>query len=107
MQACPGDYRRLSALIPDDVPVLLHAVIPIMESKTAETFGKNWLGANAKVDKLNEEIQAIATENGWGFLQFKLSDTHFSDDGIHLSNDGYSLWIEKLRDYLNKPELQQ
>lgn len=94
------DYKRMVTLIPDTVPVLLSAVLTVNESKSAAAFGENWLGANAKVQKLNKEIENVASELGWGFMKVELTDEHRIYDGLHLNDSGYGLLSMELRSQL-------
>lgn len=94
------DYKRMVRLIPDTVPVLLSAVLTVNESKSAVAFGENWLGANAKVQKLNKEIENVGSELGWGFMKVELTDEHRTSDGLHLNDAGYGVLSMELRSQL-------
>lgn len=94
------DYRRMVALIPDTVPVLLSAVLAVNESKSAAAFGENWFGANTKVQKLNKAIENVASAQGWGFMKIQLTDEHRKNDGLHLNDDGYRVLSKAVRSQL-------
>lgn len=94
------DYRRMVTLLPDTVPVLLSAVLAVNESKSATAFGENWLGANAKIQRLNKEIENVASEQGWDYMKIEVADEHRLNDGLHLNDSGYRVLSVELREQL-------
>lgn len=63
---------------------------------------------NANIDALNARMQAICTENGWGYLDIAshlkaangtLAAQYCSDHYVHETNAAYAIWLQCFHDY--------
>jgi lysophospholipase L1-like esterase len=97
-------YRRLMALLPEGVPIIASAVLPVDEPhlRFPDRFR-----SNAQIKRLNAGIAKIcAARAGCSFVDAgaTLADAggnlrrEFHDgDGLHLSAAGYGPWVAALR----------
>ena len=63
---------------------------------------------NATIDALNARMQALCTENGWGYLDIAshlkaangtLAAQYCSDHYVHETNAAYAIWLQCFHDY--------
>lgn len=63
---------------------------------------------NANIDALNARMQALCTENGWGYLDVAshlkaangtLAAQYCSDHYVHETNAAYAIWLQCFHDY--------
>ena len=63
---------------------------------------------NANIDALNAHMQALCTENGWGYLDIAshlkaangtLAAQYCSDHYVHETNAAYAIWLQCFHDY--------
>lgn len=63
---------------------------------------------NANIDALNARMQALCTENGWGYLDIAshlkaangtLAAQYCSDHYVHETNAAYAIWLQCFHDY--------
>ena len=95
------NYRSLIRLIPQDKKIVFSAVLPVDESVDAMEF------SNKKIVELNQQLKLVAQSNkntvffDAGNLLMNESgnlDRNFhSGDGVHLSDEGYKIWVNQLR----------
>lgn len=92
-------YQSILDSLPATANVIMQAVFPVDERISLT-------GTNAQIKQLNESLQALATQQGHTFINLKGQFTDNSDnlkqalhigDGLHLSTEGYALWIKTLR----------
>ena len=108
-QAIVQNYRRILQAIPQGVPVVCSAVLPVNE--TMMTPGGF---SNARIRSLNAALQSLCTSDPRCiFLDVgsKLVDSagnlsaSFQDgDGLHLNSAGNQIWIDELRDAVKKAQ---
>lgn len=69
---------------------------------------KSWAFDNPTVRKLNTEMQKLAQQNGWGYMniadalsdgQGNLNPNFCTDQMIHQNADAYVVWTQCFRDY--------
>lgn len=71
---------------------------------------------NANIDALNARMQALCTENGWGYLDIAshlkvangtLAAQYCSDHYVHETNAAYAIWLQCFHDYAQEKLLAQ
>lgn len=71
---------------------------------------------NANIDALNARMQALCTENGWGYLDIAshlkaangtLAAQYCSDHYVHETNAAYAIWLQCFHDYAQKKLLAE
>lgn len=98
--------QRMPTLIPESVPVLFSAILPLDES-----YREQWVGWNEnRIEPLNDAIREWATHHdGIHFIDAgpdlvnadgNLAAAYHIGDGIHLSSEGNAVWIRNLRSAL-------
>jgi lysophospholipase L1-like esterase len=95
------NYRTIASLIPAHVPVVFSAIHPLDEGA-----GNRWVGLNPRIKALNSGLEQFTKTSDR--LIFANAGAELSDslgnlrsechvgDGVHLSAEGYALWIEVL-----------
>jgi lysophospholipase L1-like esterase len=98
-------YDALLSELPSHVPVVANAVFPVMEG-----FGVA-AGTNAKVLQLNKAFAELV--NTYPNIHFVDNHARFTNesgelraeyhigDGLHLSSEGYAVWIDVLQQSLS------
>jgi lysophospholipase L1-like esterase len=96
------NYSKIMKKLPDTIPVIFSAVLPVDEDARSYLLG--W---NSRIRDLNSELQVMcmktpnylyidagkALSNNQGFLDKR----YHNGDGIHLNSDGNRVWIEELK----------
>ena len=71
---------------------------------------------NANIDALNARMQALCTENGWGYLDIAshlktangtLATQYCSDHYVHETNAAYAIWLQCFHDYAQEKLLAE
>ena len=99
------NYEAILESLPSEANVIMQAVFPVDETK-------DFAGANAKIIQLNGMLKTLAKEQGHTFVN--LHERYLSNggnlkgflhigDGLHLSSEGYKLWITALNKTLSDP----
>ncbi|MEX1212542.1 MAG: GDSL-type esterase/lipase family protein [Balneolaceae bacterium] len=100
--------QRIPTLIPESVPILFSAVLPL-----DETNREQWAGWNEnRIQPLNEAIREWASQHDRLYVvnagpdlvnaDGNLAAAYHIGDGIHLSSEGNAVWIRTLRSSLNE-----
>ncbi len=100
------NYLKIINLIPNNIPVLFSAVLPIGES------ANNRIGHNDRIRELNNNLSNICeSRQKLHFLNISpliinangnLSKNYHIGDGIHLNRSGNEVWIAELKEYNQK-----
>jgi lysophospholipase L1-like esterase len=100
-------HQKIIDTLPDNIPIILSAILPI-DSKIANKNNRN----NENIRLLNEELFArCANRTNCFFVNSgsklidhngDLSHHNHIGDGIHLSPQGYEIWINDLRLIIEK-----
>ena len=99
------NYEAILESLPTEIKVIMQAIFPVDETK-----GLN--GTNARIIQLNEMLKVLAEEKGHTFINLQeqylsdegnLKDILHIGDGLHLSSEGYKLWITALNKTLSDP----
>jgi lysophospholipase L1-like esterase len=95
------NFVKILNLIPEHIPVLVSAIFPVDEIASERD------GFNTKVRKLNIGLSNLFENNNRVYFfninsimidsSGNLLDKYHIDDGVHLNDSGYALWISKLR----------
>lgn len=71
---------------------------------------------NANIDALNARMQALCTENGWGYLDIAshlkaangtLAAQYCSDHYVHETNTAYAIWLQCFHDYAQEKRMAE
>ena len=71
---------------------------------------------NTNIDALNARMQALCTENGWGYLDIAshlktangtLAAQYCSDHYVHETNAAYAIWLQCFHDYAQEKLLAE
>jgi lysophospholipase L1-like esterase len=103
--------ERIVSLIPEDVPLLLNALLVVDEKVQGH---EHLQGHNRRSSNINKALRGFALRSNriW-FVDpnpllvdesGNLADCNHVGDGVHLSKDGNALWIEALRKSLRQIE---
>ena len=97
-------YREIIEKLSYDYPksgILILSILPIM---------LEWITA-ADILRVNRAIEQLTRETGVGFLDIhrlfvdiegNVVTDYFLDDGVHLSDNGYSVWAKALEGIVNQ-----
>lgn len=95
------NYREIIGLIPEKIPILFSAILPINE------IASNRAGDNIRIERVNKVLKEICLNNhklyfintSKSFVDSKgnLSSGYHSGDGVHLNSLGNGIWISKLK----------
>jgi len=88
--------------------VFVHSILPVNDS-----FGlfKNHTNKTAEVIWINDQLKSWCSKEHFYYIdlfdQFKSSDSNllnplFTNDGLHLTGDGYLHWVQLLKPFLKK-----
>ena len=92
-----GYYQKIVDIFKTSLPsskILIHGLFPIEIP---------WLADNA-IASINEILESFAQQNEIGYLNgcqiFYNKNGTFLEDGVHISEDGYSLWANAIENYI-------
>lgn len=84
-----------------DTQILVQSVLPFND----QIFPSRGLRTNGEIVKLNKEIEHLATEFGYRYIDLTSSFTgpdgrlpaKYTSDGLHLSDAAYLVWRDKIK----------
>ena len=97
------NYEMILNKLPTETKLVIQAVFPVDEKM-------GLTGVNEKITQLNEILQALALQKDYAFISLQdqftdtsgnLKETLHIGDGLHLSSEGYRLWIQTLKHTLS------
>ena len=97
------NYKAILQRLPPETKVIMQAVFPVDETKGLS-------GTNGKIIQLNEMLKSLAEDKGHTFINIQgvflnnegnLKSLLHVGDGLHLSSEGYKLWIAALNQTLS------
>ena len=105
------NYETILSKIQKNLPtteVYTMSITP--QNHVVETYA-NWINvvnSNNKAKTINVEIEKLATKYGYTYLDLysKLVDSDdlltasYTDDGIHLNHNGFTVWTNLVKPYL-------
>lgn len=108
-QVLAGQYEKLVKLIHENSPsteLYVQSILPI------DTSYNRYKGLNGKshlVKETNNLIKKIADKYGDQYIDLwtyfinddEIMDKKYSNDGLHLTGEGYLKWIELINPYIN------
>lgn len=82
--------------------IILQSLLPINNGNNRY---KRMLNKEKQIERLNKDIQKFCKKENITFINlypsFLMSkrklDTKYTTDGIHLNEDGYAIWVERIR----------
>jgi len=88
-----------------ETQIYMQSLLPINNDNNRY---KRMLGKEKQIEKLNKEIQKFCKKENITFINLypaflsgkRKMDNRYHTDGLHLSNDGYKVWIEQIRTYV-------
>ena len=92
------NYQRILESLPEGVPVLIQAIFPVDERQ-------GMTGTNSRIRALNQSLKTLAESRNAAYLDLEgkfanaegnLKHELHAGDGLHLSAQGYRLWIDEL-----------
>jgi lysophospholipase L1-like esterase len=99
------NYKKIISEMPKDIPLIISAILPVDEN----IFHKR---LNKRVTDLNDGIKNLcSTTDNCYFINSgselvndkgNLDNKYHVGDGIHLNQSGYRIWINDLKEILNK-----
>jgi len=97
------NYAAIAKQIPEDVPVIFSAVLPIDEEVRDQWQGRR----RARIKALNADLETLTKQHENLFFvdagpllvdeNGNLADQYHVGDGVHLNTAGNAIWIEELR----------
>lgn len=99
------NYKTILENLPKKANVIMQAVFPVDETKGTT-------GTNSRIIQLNGMLKTLAEEKGHTLINIKelflnnegnLKEVLHVGDGLHLSSEGYKLWITALNQTLSSP----
>ena len=101
-----NNYLKIIELIPDTIPILFSAVLPVDEAVSNKT------GINHRIKALNKALYNLSgSDRRLYYLDIStliidddgnLSSVYHIGDGIHLNSLGNKIWISKLNSTVRK-----
>lgn len=88
-----------------DTRIYIQSLLPINND---DNKYKRMLGKEKQIEKLNKEIQKFCKKENITFINLypaflsgkRKMDNRFHTDGLHLNEDGYKIWIEQIKSYI-------
>ena len=104
------NYRLIIEKIPKTTPIVFSAVLPLDEESREERQGRN----QDRIKLLNSSIQKLANTSSRVFFvdagsllvdaSGNLADKFHDGDGVHLNSKGNEIWINALRDGIQRAQ---
>jgi len=101
------NYESILTSIPNDIPIIFSAILPI-----DERIKKDGDGWNNRIAELNENAKEICAlvencffiNSGGKLIDFtsNLNSSYHIGDGVHLNSQGYEIWIADIKNALLK-----
>lgn len=102
------NYSAIAGQMPENVPVIFSAVLPLDEKVRDEWQGRN----QDRIRLLNSELKNLTNEFEHLFFvdagvllidaQGNFADEFHDGDGVHLNSKGNAIWIQQLQMVINK-----
>ena len=99
-----ANYKKIIDLIPEKIPILFSAVLPVDELLVQRE------GGNARILELNASLNDLCSRSGRTYYldissiiadpDGNLIDIYHIGDGLHLSELGNDVWITKLKEMI-------
>ncbi len=82
--------------------IFVQSLLPINND---ENKYKRMLGKEKQIERLNKDIQSFCKKESINFVNLYPSfldskrklDAKYTGDGLHLNEDGYAIWVERIR----------
>ena len=105
-----SNIRRIAQKIRKDSPktkVYIQSILPVNESfglfknHTNKTADVLWVNAQLKTWCEKEQVQYVDLYSRFKSPDSELLNPQLTNDGLHLKGDGYLLWIDILKPFIN------
>ena len=100
-----NNYKNILDSLPKNIPVVVSAILPVDESVwQVKLQNKKILEVNALLHGLVREYGNVSFLDAGSLLRDSnnnLKSNFHVGDGVHLSSDGYQIWIRELKRALN------
>lgn len=102
------NYSAIAGQMPENVPVIFSAVLPLDEKVRDEWQGRNQDRIrllNSELENLTNEFEHLFFVDAGALLidaQGNLADEFHDGDGVHLNSKGNAIWIQQLQMVINK-----
>jgi lysophospholipase L1-like esterase len=68
------------------------------------------LNKEKQIEELNSELQKLCAQEGITFIDIypaflsreRVLDAKYTTDGLHLNDDGYTVWVNRIREYVEE-----
>jgi len=88
-----------------ETKIYVQSLLPINNDNN---IYKRMLGKEKQIEKLNKEIEKFCKKEDITFINLypafisgkRKLDAKYTTDGLHLNNDGYKVWINQIRSYI-------
>ena len=104
------NYRSIIEHIPQNIPIVISAILPLDEESRPEWEGRN----QDRIKNLNISLESIAKTDSRIFsvnagslltdTSGNLADRFHDGDGVHLNSEGNGIWINVLRDGIQRAQ---
>ncbi|MCM1535038.1 MAG: GDSL-type esterase/lipase family protein [Clostridium sp.] len=99
-----NQYRDLLTKLQEEIPdavIYVESILPILKTRADE------YASNEMIAKQNEELEKLVVEMGaiWIdlyslYIKDGELDSKLTEDGLHLTDNAYSYWIEAVKPYV-------
>jgi len=87
--------------------IYIQSLLPI---KNYPIRYKRMLNKEKQIEELNQELQKLCAQEGITFINIypaflgdkNLLDAKYTTDGLHLNEDGYTIWVDQIRKYVEE-----
>ncbi|NDV93997.1 hypothetical protein D0T84_03575 [Dysgonomonas sp. 521] len=87
--------------------IYVQSLLPINNDRN---IYKRMLNKEKQIDELNKELQKLCAQEGITFINIhpaflggeRLLDAKYTTDGLHLNNNGYTVWADQIRKYVEE-----
>ena len=105
-----GILKNIKAIIqqlPNDKPVFLNGLLPVDEVE-------RWIGWPKRIQLLNQKLAGLAEQQGVYFIDAHpkmaeangfLKASYHNGDGVHLSEQGYKVWTDIIREAMAQQQV--
>ena len=98
-------YAKIIDELQENLPeaeIYIQSVLPISAEK-----GQKYNISNETIQSFNEKLEKLAAERGCAYIELYdiyaldgVMNPEMTRDGVHLKEEAYSPWVDRLKDYL-------
>ncbi|MBL4763899.1 MAG: hypothetical protein JKX67_01245 [Colwellia sp.] len=98
------NYKKILEYIPHDKNIVISAILPVDENvQSVKVSNERIFNLNLELHELTRNYNNVVFVNSRSLLQNtdrNLKDNFHIGDGVHLSTDGYEVWINQIKSAL-------